>query len=218
MKDITGMDKVQFRKFNKKDTSRCSELTVDAWSFVSALVPKEDMVKFMHLYVELNRIYSTWMEVACISDNIVGLFFGRVDSDYKMIAQFKAFFSFCMICIRMVCGRCGRVSAPFTLLRKLISDESNIKRNTPKSDGEVVFIVVDSEYRGRGIGRALMDRFLASAKKGNASVITTQSDEESSWGFYEKYGFQKCSTFHNDLASYIRNGDVKSFIYTIDVQ
>lgn len=156
------------------------------------------------------------MEVASIRGNIVGLFFGRVDSDYKMIAQLKAFFSFCVMCIRMICGRCGRVSAPFTLLRKLNSNESNIKRNTPKSDGEVVLIVVDSEYRGRGIGRALMDRFLASAKERNAGVITVQSDEESSWGFYEKYGFRKCSTFHNDLASYIRNGDVKSFIYTID--
>jgi ribosomal protein S18 acetylase RimI-like enzyme len=211
-------DKLQIRKFNKEDTLRCSELAADAWPIVSTWVPKKDVVKFMHSYVEIYKLQSTWLEVACISGNIVGFLFGRVNTDYKMIAKIKAFFSILAIGIKIISGRYGNVSKPFTLLWKFDLNELKVKRNTPKSDGEVVLFVVDSKYRGRGIGKVLMDRFMETAKNKNANVISVYTNTEANWRFYEKYGFKKYSAFYDDLTSYFKNEEVKGFVYTIGIQ
>jgi hypothetical protein len=106
----------------------------------------------MHLYVEICKLESTWLEVAYISGNIVGFLFGRVNTDYKMIAKIKAFFSILAIGIKIIFGRYGSVSKPFTLLWKFELNELKVKRNTPKSDGEVVLLVVDSKYKGMVMG------------------------------------------------------------------
>lgn len=216
--EIINMDKLQFRKFNIKDTSKCSELAVDAWPVVSAVASKEDTIKFMNVLIDLSRLFSTWLEVVCISENIIGFLFGRIDSDYRMKDKFKAFFSILSIVIKIIVGGYGRISKRFTLLRKLILTEIKVVRNRPKSDGEVTLFVVDSKYRGKGIGRMLMDRFIDTVKSKNARVITVYTEQGSNWKFYEIYGFRKYSTFYDDLTSYVRNEDVKGFIYAIDLQ
>jgi len=213
------MDELQFREVTTKDIRKCAEITADAWFVVSNVMPKEDVVKFWSAFINLFRTFSTRSEVALISGNIVGLLFGRIDRDYGMKDKFKLFFSVSAIFIGIITGKYGRVSKRFTFLRKLILTEIKVLRNNPKSDGEVTLFVVDSKYRGKGIGRILMDRFLDAAKKKNAKVIVVNTGQRlANWKFYEIYGFKRYGAFHDDLVSYVMNEDAENLIYTIDLR
>jgi hypothetical protein len=65
-----AMDDLHFRKFSPDDLTRCAELAADVWPDVSKLVPLDDKVIFIKAHVELGRLSATWLEVACISDQI----------------------------------------------------------------------------------------------------------------------------------------------------
>jgi ribosomal protein S18 acetylase RimI-like enzyme len=212
------MDELYFRQFNGKDMARCSEIAVDVWPIVSALVPKENAVEFMSACVEISRLWSTWLEVACILDTVVGLLFGRIDTDRDLITELKTSLSYWVIGMKLIFQRYGRLSKPFTFLRRFISTQTKARRSSPKSDAEVTLFVVDSKYRGRGIGKALMDRFIDTAREKGVRVIMLYTGPMNNWRFYERYGFKRCGTFDDDLSSYLKNEDMKGFIYAMDIQ
>lgn len=58
-------------------------------------------------------------------------------------------------------------------------------------------VFVSPDYKGRGIGRMLLDRLIADAKsmKINTILASISSDNPASIGFHEKYGFIKCGEF-----------------------
>jgi hypothetical protein len=73
------MDDLSFRSFHPDDLPTCAKFAAEAWPVVSALVPGQDVAKLMHAYVELGRLPSTRLEVACVSGKVVGLLFGILD-------------------------------------------------------------------------------------------------------------------------------------------
>jgi ribosomal protein S18 acetylase RimI-like enzyme len=208
---------LDFRAFRGDDAPECSQFAAEAWPILSALVPAEDVVKFMRAYVEVSRLASTWREVARISERVVGFLFGRINADYTRITVLKAFFFCLIIGVKVILGRYGHLARPLTFLKKFMRATLKVQRNAPRSDAEVVLFVVDSKHRGKGIGTALMDRFVSAAKDKKTKVIMLSTDPLSNWKFYEKYGFKRYSTFEDDLNSYIKNEDVESYIYAIGI-
>lgn len=87
----------------------------------------------------------------------------------------------------------------------------------PEADAIVQWFVVDAKHRGKGIGTALMDRFVGGAKNRGAQRIALHTDQLSTWQFYEKYGFTRWSTFTEVFSSYLKGEEVKGFIYTLDI-
>jgi len=223
MRDI-NVDKLQFRRTMSADIPKCSEIFSDTWPTKSDVASRGDANKFKNAFINVARWNSTWSEVACISNNIVGFLFGRINSDFRLKNRFKMFFSILVIFISIISGKYGvletngKLSERFTFLKKFILSEIKIIKNHPKSDGEVILVVVGSNYKGKGIGKMLMDRFIDDAKSKNAKVITVYAVQSSNWKFYEIYGFRKYATFYDDMTSYAGNEDVRGFIYMIDLQ
>lgn len=211
------MDNLSFRPFHPDDLHTCAELSADAWPVVSALVPGQDTVKLMHAYVELGRLPATRLEVACISGKVIGLLFGRVNVEYGTTRKLAALLSGFKIGARAILGKYGRLSKPLIFLRKAIKTDSRVKQHMPESDAVVVLFVVDAEHRGKGIGRALMDRFVNTAKNGGAQTIALHTDQLSSWQFYEKYGFTRHRTFTEVLSSHLKGENVAGFTYILNV-
>jgi GNAT superfamily N-acetyltransferase len=212
------MDKLSFRPFHPDDLSACAKFAADAWPVVSALVPGQDSVKLMHGYIELARLPSTRLEVACISDKAVGLLFGRVDSDCTPATELKTLLASLRMGCRALLGRYGRIKKPLVLLRKGIATSALVKKHLPETDAVVKLFVVDSEHRGKGIGRALMDRFVAAAKSKGSRTIALHTDQLSSWWFYEKYGFKRWGTFTEIVSSYLKGKDMEGYTYVMELE
>jgi GNAT superfamily N-acetyltransferase len=170
----------------------------------------------MHAYAELCHLPSNRSEVACITGKVVGLLFGRFNAEYTTTDELGALFSYLAIGIRAILGKYGRLSRPLTLLRKSARTAARVKKHMPKADAVVTWFVVDSKHRGKGIGRALMDRFVSAANNRGANTIALHTDQLSTWQFYEKYGFTRWSTFTEAFSSYLKGEEVKGFIYTLN--
>jgi len=211
------MNDIQFRGIQKKDVETLAKLAVDAWPIVSSLVSVEDVPKLMKAYVQINRLGSTWLEVAVIDKKIVGFLFGRLNHDQKTIDRIKSIIPSLWILLKIALGKYGKLAEPLVFLKQLFATEQKVMLHTPQADGEVMLFVVDSDYRGKGIGRALLNRFLKYASSLGSHLISVYTDPLSNWKFYEKVGFERHGTFIDDLNTYIKKAETEGFIYKLAI-
>ena len=212
------MEEINFRRFGKSDIYRCAELAIDAWPIVSSLVSVDDVPNLMKAYVDINRVASTWLEVALIENKIIGFLFGKLNPDQKAVDRIISIFPSIFIILKLIIGKYGKLDRPLTFFKHLIATEQKVEHYTPQSDGQIVLFVVDSNYRGRGIGRALLNRFLQRAKYLNLKLISVYTDPLSNWNFYEKFGFVRHGAFLDDLNTYIKKNETEGFIYKFTIK
>jgi len=209
-KEDAAIKSLSFREIRRADTRRCVEITDSAWP--------ELELPISIATVEWYLSSSTWSEIACIGDKTIGLLFGKIDRELNSFGRMRIHLAHAFVYLKILFGFYGRIPDRMNVIRCAMTDDKNIAANTPAVDGEVVFFAVDADYRRQGIGRALMDRFIERARTSGArriSVYTT--DPGSDWGFYERYGFTKHSSFKDSFMSFARKEDVKALIYLLDI-
>lgn len=201
---------VIFREYEPEDFQRCVEITASGWP---------QLVRSIHLAsVEWYLGSATWKDVACVSGMAVGVLFGIVNEDMTISLKLRTFFARMTVYLKALLGLYGRLPNRLTFVRTAISDDRRIAANSPKSEGEITFFAVDEAYRGRGIGKALMSRFINYAKKKNArKVFVHTTDPGSNWMFYEEYGFKKYSSFRDDFMSFALREEVTALIFDFDI-
>ncbi|HSW35527.1 MAG TPA: hypothetical protein VLH18_02880, partial [Candidatus Limnocylindrales bacterium] len=87
----------------------------------------------------------------------------------------------------------------------------------PSSRAETLLLASQKEYRG-GIGRALMDAWLAEVRSSGFPNATVGTDSTVSWDFYERYGYRRVREFDFDGYKYSLPAEkVKGYIYFIDL-
>ena len=209
---------ITFRQYENGDLERCCEIAVRAWPEIFSMARRGEAKFAMEAYMDFYRASSSWREVACESGAVVGLLFGRVESDLSLLGRLRAFIGEQLVYLRFLAGLYGNMSHRLLLVRKAMADDRSKAANSPEADGEVVFFVVDRDRWGRGIGRELMDRFVRHAReRGAGRIIVYTNDPGCSWGFYDRYGFRLRSTFRDNFTSYVRKEEVKAFIFSIDI-
>ena len=82
---------------------------------------------------------------------------------------------------------------------------------------EITLFTSQKKYRGRGMGRLLMDAYLDAAKKRGAKEATVCTDTALSYHFYESYGFERIREFNMKAYKYsIPKEFFTGIIYRID--
>jgi len=214
----TRSGEVSFRKYRHSDLLSCARISADAWPETASVSVMEDKVRTMKIYVEFYYYSGTWLDVACIDDQVVGLLFGRIDMDRGLLGRLGSHLGHCKVYLKLLFGRYWRVSDRMKLVRFALSDDRNIMEHSPEADGEVMLFVVDGRFQGRGVGRALMDRFLREARRADSKRITVSTNDVGcNWGFYEKYGFKLQSSFRDSLTSFVRKEEIKNLIFSINL-
>lgn len=203
---------LSFREYRKTDLERCVKITAEAWP---ELVPGGLDVATMEWY----GWPATWKIVACDSDSAVGLLFGRINSEVGALGRIRTSFGHATVYLKMLLGLYGKTPNKLASLRGGMAGDKDIAKNSPEVDGEITYLVVDSRYRGMGIGKELVRRFAEHAKEEGAkdiSVYTTVPGSD--LRFYEGYGFTRHgNSFRDGFMSVIRNEDVKAMFYVLDI-
>jgi hypothetical protein len=142
-------DVVQFRDFRSSDVKTCARISADAWP-ETANVSGGDTVKTMTLYVEFYVYSATWLDVACVDGQVVGLLFGRIDREHGWFGKIRSRLGHTKVYLKLIMGRYWKGPDRFRLVKFAISDDRNITENSPDADGEVMLFVVDGEFQGSG--------------------------------------------------------------------
>jgi hypothetical protein len=87
----------------------------------------------------------------------------------------------------------------------------------PPSKAETILLISHKEYRG-GIGRTLMDTWIAEVRSHSFQDATVGTDSALSWDFYERYGYHRVREFNYAAYKYSLPGEkVKGYIYLLKV-
>ena len=206
-----------FRPYAARDADRCAALAADVWPIVRAVVATEDLPRFMRLYIEVCQAAATRSEVACVDGQVAGFLLGRVSRDVTWRQSVQMWWVLVKAGVKLFSGRYGRVKRPFEFARCFLATEAKAQQLSAGSEAEVVLFVVGSQYQGLGLGRALLDRFVAAARQRGARLLTLYTDPLSNWRFYERYGFTRRATFVDDIDTYFRGEHTEGFVYELNL-
>jgi len=202
---------LSFREYRPTDLKRCLEITAEAWP---ELIPGGLDRATMEWY----GWPATWKMVACDSDAAIGILFGKIDGEIGRLGGLRTWLNHAAVYLKMLFGIYGKTPHRLSSLRGGLAGDKDTARNSPEVDGEITYLVIDSRYRGMGIGKELVDRFSEHAKgKGAKRIAVYTTEPGSDWGFYERYGFTRYSTFRDGFMSVIRDEEVKAMFYVLDI-
>jgi GNAT superfamily N-acetyltransferase len=219
MVDSANQQGISFRKYAPKDLLECTRLAEEAWPPGPDLATKDAVSWGMEGYIESSLMNANWTEVASDSQGVVGFLFGRIDKYRGEVAVPGSLLGELPTLAKNALGKYRRTPGILALFWTLLLTELKLKVNMPKSDAEIRLFIVDSKHRGRGIGGMLIDRFLNTARDVGSTLAAVYTDDKmSNWQFYEKYGFRRVGTFHDNVTSYFCNVNSTGMIYVLDLK
>lgn len=199
---------IHYRPYVPSDLDRCAALAADAWPIASAI--SEDTHSLMKAYVKCSLLFSDYTEVCCTSGQVVGLFFGLA---HKKLPGFKERLELNKLFWEFAVGRYGPPKGRFRFLVSFILTLLKVELLCLRFDSEVELFVVDADYRGRGIGRSLVDHFVEHLREANKRTLYLYTNMVSNWRFYERYGFVKYKEFYDNNLSLLRGTKTHGYIY-----
>jgi ribosomal protein S18 acetylase RimI-like enzyme len=210
-------DELQFREYQPGDLDGCTRLAWEAWA-ADSVEPAEGVEpRVMEGYVRSFLARSNWKVVISNSEGVIGLLFGRIGGSKAKGGGGSSANALGMI-PQFLFGVNGYHVSPMVLVHFFLT-EFKVLVNVPRSDAEINLIIVDSRHRGKGLGKKLMDRFMAAAREAGCRLATLYTDDQvSNWKFYEIYGFRKVGTFHDSLTSYFAEAKATGIVYALDLK
>lgn len=208
--EMKGIDMLVYRPYKTEDLDRCTEIAVDAWPIASIIEENGQSHSVMKAYVELSMLLSDYKDVCCYQDTVVGFIFC---SKHKQLPTLKDRLSYNRLLWGFITGRYGKIKRRARFLFNLILTMIKVELLCRRFDCEVVLFAVDSRYRGSGIGKTLLNRFISGITGSNHKTVYLYTDIESNWNFYEHYGFKKYKDFIDNELSFIKKRKITSFIY-----
>lgn len=205
------------REYSEADMDACTRLAWDAWAADSVEPAEVVEPRVMEGYVRSFLVRSNWKEVLYDSQGVIGLLFGRIGGN-KAKGGVSSWSRELGMIPQFIFGVNDQRVSPVVMLHFFLT-EFKVLVNVPRSDAEINLIIVDRQHRGKGLGKMLMDRFIAAAKEAGCKLATLYTDDQmSNWKFYEIYGFRKVGTFHDSLTSYFAETKATGIVYALDLK
>jgi ribosomal protein S18 acetylase RimI-like enzyme len=206
-----------FRSYQQRDLAACSEIAARAWPASPLFQGQRDRIELMRAYLEFAGLLSTVKEVICVSDRVVGFFFGRLSDEFTFKAAARALSAIPAIGFGILTGIYGHMQRPLEFLGKFALTELKVLVFSPRAEGEILLFAIDSAYRGQGLGTEMMTRFVQKARHHAVRTLALYTEERSNSIFYDKSGFKRCKVFRDNVTSFVTKGDVRGIIYTMSL-
>ena len=183
MKDIV------FREVNKNDYSDLKTLINDAWHFEKYINDPNSVEHMLNANMHLALSAQNYTQAAELNGKVVGFIYGRVDGRRippKNLAHLPHIL-FHGACLLLKSHRERKLIRGFlNLVRVYIKLHKNTRT---EYDGELVFFVVSSKCRGKGIGKQLLNNYLDYCRQNSVKNIYVYTDTNCNYNFYDFNGF-----------------------------
>jgi ribosomal protein S18 acetylase RimI-like enzyme len=208
-----------FRKYVPSDLGRCAALAEQAWPIRFGSVSEREDSHPFEPWIESTNLSSTWAEVALVDGEVVGFLFGSIDSMKPKGATLKQLTDQLWMFRRMLSGGFGRFNIPLRLAMAFFFTEFRLEVNRPDADADITLLVVDTRFRGKDIGKRLVDSFVKVAEEAGAHAVLVYTDDKTSnWKFYEIYGFRKVNTFPDSISTYFAGERANAIYYLLNLK
>jgi ribosomal protein S18 acetylase RimI-like enzyme len=217
MNTSSTQDEPQLREYQPGDMDGCSRLAWEAWVADPEEPGEVVEPRVMEGYVRSFLVRSNWKVVISDSQGVIGFLFGRIGGS-KGKGGGGSFANELGMIPHFLFGVNDQHLSPVVLLHFFLT-EFKVLVNVPHSDAQINLIIVNSKHRGKGLGKKLMDGFIAAAKEAGCRLATLYTDDQmSNWKFYEVYGFRRVGTFHDNLTSYFAEERATGIVYALNLK
>lgn len=189
---VTNEINAQFRKIKKSDYDEIKRLILDTWKIEDDFTNEKAVDLYMDAFLYDYLAWSNYKIVVMDGNKIAGFLLGRSDkkSYYGKILKYKPVAMFAKF--RLFVQPSGRDG--LRILR--ITDRVNrklMKHHTKDYEGELCLFSVSKEYKGKGYGTQMLERFHEFLKKTGATNYFLYTDTDCNVGFYERFGYELIS-------------------------
>jgi len=182
------------------------------------MASKETELAGMEGYMEYSLEASNWTVIAYTPKEVIGFLFGRIDKSLDKGVPKRSVLGEVPSFLRSIIDYEHRNPRLLAFVLSLALTEFKLKLNTPRSDAAIEMFIVDSRFRGMGIGSQLLDRFMTAAKDAGSSLVTVYTDDlMSDWQFYERRGFRVVATFRDNITSHYSGSKARGIVFAKDL-
>ena len=174
-------ENIIFREYKKEDQEELENIIRKTWNYDKFCSPKIAR-KMARTYLANCLSNQTFNNVAVINDIPVGIIMGKDIVHYK--CPLKLRINQIISNISIYLSKEGRkVIKMFSNIDKI--DKDLLKNTNKNYGGEVALFVINSKYRGLGIGKKLFESLKSYMKNQNINEFFLYTDTSCNYGFYE---------------------------------
>lgn len=211
------MSNIIFREVDKRDYSDLKVLINDAWHFENYINNPKSVEHMLNVNMHMALLSQNYTQVAELNGEVVGFLYGRVAGQRIPLKNLihLPYILFHGACLLLKSHHERNLIRGFFNLIKVYM--KLLKNTKTEYDGELVFFVVNSKCRGKGIGKQLLNNYLDYCRQNSVKNIYVYTDVNCNYGFYDFNGFtpKGCLPVSFDLYSGQFTFDV--FVYDRDV-
>ena len=212
---------VAFRTCRPEDLPRFAHMAMMTWPSSTTALSRDLELSGMEGYMLHSLRQANWTDVACDEDGMaVGFLFGRIEGYEGAAIPGRSMLGEVPTVLRSYLSKGGNMMPGLVSLAfSLVLTDLKLKILMPQSDASVEMFIVDPAHRGKGIGSALMERFLEAAEKRGSNTVALYTDDAGSdWQFYERRGFSRVGTFRDNMTSLYLGEEAHGIIYVFDLR
>lgn len=195
------VNNLRFEKYNNRYFESCVQLIKSTWNFHLDFIniPSNTVVYEYYLKTCLN--WNDHLDIIVDEDNnIKGVLFGSKEDisvirelcfvrNDKQINKWKN--------QQLKQGAFGAQEKARRLLANFALNDKLAEQDADLFDSEINLFIVSPELKGKGLGRQLMDRYIAFCKKNDIETAFLWTDLDCNYSFYLNYGFKLHNTFQS---------------------
>lgn len=209
---------VTFRNYSTADLVSCGNLAREAWPLPPGIAVGVRTGDMLGGWIRSIVATATWAEVAEDEHGVIGMLFGNVDGQPVLEKQRTPIGIELRMMLRVISGSFGNIFRAIRLMAAFMTTELKLMLYDPRADAEITMLVVGEAHRGKGLGKELVDRFVAAARKQGAKSLSLYTDDQTSnWRFYEALGFKQVAKFYDNGSSWYSGKRANGLIYRLDV-
>ena len=209
---------ITFRNYSAADATACGKLAREAWPMPPGIAIGMRTEEMLGNWMSSTVASSTWAEVAEDEHGIIGLLFGSVKGQPDLKEQSTPFGMQVGMMLRALSGPPGNIVRTLRLFAGFMLTELKLRLYDPRTDAEILMLIVGGAHRGKGLGRKLVNRFTEAARKQGARSVSLYTDDQTSnWRFYEILGFNQVAKFYDNGSSRYSGKHATGMIYRLDI-
>lgn len=200
--------------YKEEYKDECISIISEVWPLTgSGLIKKEHEWDLTRLDFEIKMLNSNHLEIVLIDGKVSGILFGRISM--KLLNRINSLIHTALKLLFFLLGFYGKNQKRLHLLKEFIKDNNKLKKYYNLNNHEVTLFVMNPSFKGQGIGKVLMNNYIDKVKTQNSQPIYLYTNEDCTWQFYEKYGFERIVNFPHRLFELFNNKKIECFIYKL---
>lgn len=204
---------IKFREIKESDYPIIANIIMKTWEFdeFCELKAAKELAKY-YLYICLND--QTYTNIVTLNEIPIGVVMGKNLAKWKSSEKYESLIN--ETTSKLFFNKEGRKALKF--IRGIEEMNAKLLKNYSKNfQAELSLFILDSSYRGMGIGKLLFDKFLEYLKQEKITNFYLFTDTNSNYKFYEHYGMARLVEKKKSFVLGDEEEDITFYIYGTNI-